>query len=91
MKLIGDDNEGVQAGAQGTERSDSPQVDQQVVEKWAMVVRARRIITALTPEGTPDIPHWPQHATDAMVKEFGAEVRYVVPPPADIPDDDTIY
>lgn len=40
MKLIVDDNEGVQAGVQGTERSDSPQVDHQVVEKWAMVVRA---------------------------------------------------
>ena len=34
----------------------------------------RRILTASTPEDSPSIPHWPQHAADAMVKEFEAEV-----------------
>ena len=55
---------------------------------WAII---RRIITALTPENTPDIPHWPQHAADVMVEEVGAEVLYVVPQPPDNSDDDTIY
>ena len=51
----------------------------------------RRILTALTPEGTPDIPYWPQHVADVLVEEVGAEVRYIEPQPPGIPDDDTIY
>ena len=49
----------------------------------------RHILTFLTPHDSPSIPHWPQRVADTMVKEVGAEVRYVVPQPPYVPG--TIY